>query len=423
MGEARQSSRDVSLIVGAVGLSSLGDFLLWIPLTLHLREMTDSGFAVAALMICLWGPIVLLAPISGAIVDRFETRRVLIVASLAQAAVAGSLALALDSTAGILALAAALGVGFSVAQPAEFALVPAIAGERELTTVNGYIETARYAGITAGPVLGGVLSGAGGVEVALAVNAATFVVVALAAVALAARRLPGAVDESAPHEHALVGAAVLFRDRTLAIVLGVVFVSLLFMSATIPAEVFFIKEDLGASDAVFGIVFSCWALGMVVGAVGVARKVGLTALAAGAIVAAIVQGVGLGLPTAWLVIWFAGGMWFVGGVGHGVKNVLARTLIQERVPGRLHGRAFAAYNGLRNGSELIALAAGGFLIAAIGARTTVALAGAIPALIGVLGLFFYLRRSGAEPEVPDSGAPAEEGVVEPAPVRAAGAVE
>jgi hypothetical protein len=38
-------------------------------------------------------------------------------------------------------------------------------------------------------------------------------------------------------------------------------------------------------------------------------------------------------------------------------------------------RAFAAYDGSRNGSELIALAAGGFLIAAIGARTTVALAG------------------------------------------------
>jgi MFS family permease len=177
MGDAGHTRRDVRLIVGAVGLSSLGDFLLWIPLTLHLREMTDSGFAVAALMICLWAPIVILAPISGWIVDRFETRRVLIIVSLAQATVAGSLALALDSTAVILVLAAALGAGFSVAQPAEFALVPVIARGRELTAVNGYIETARYAGITAGPVLGGVLSGAGGTEIALAVNGASFIVV------------------------------------------------------------------------------------------------------------------------------------------------------------------------------------------------------------------------------------------------------
>jgi len=68
---------------------------------------------------------------------------VLIVSSVAQAVVAASLALAVDSVAAILVLAALLGVGFSVAQPAEFALVPAIAGERRLTEVNGYIETAR----------------------------------------------------------------------------------------------------------------------------------------------------------------------------------------------------------------------------------------------------------------------------------------
>ena len=58
--------------------------------------------------------------------DRVETRRLLIWASLAQAAVAAALALALDSTAAILALAALLGAGFAVAQPAEFALVPVI---------------------------------------------------------------------------------------------------------------------------------------------------------------------------------------------------------------------------------------------------------------------------------------------------------
>jgi MFS family permease len=117
-------SRDRRLIVGAVGISALGDFLLWIPLTLHILELTGSGAAVAALMICLWGPIVLLAPAAGTLADRFETRRLLIGASLAQAAVAAALALALDSTAAILVLAALLGAGFAVAQPAEFALVP-----------------------------------------------------------------------------------------------------------------------------------------------------------------------------------------------------------------------------------------------------------------------------------------------------------
>jgi hypothetical protein len=104
-----------------------------------------------------------------------------------------------------------------------------------------------------------------------------------------------------------------------------------------------------------------------------------------------VQGAGLGLPTVWLAVGFAGAMWFAGGIGHGVKNVLARTLIQERVPARLHGRAFAAYNGLRNGAELVALAAGGVLVAALGARPTLALAGALPVLAALAGLVAYRR--------------------------------
>jgi hypothetical protein len=91
----------------------------------------------------------------------------------------------------------------------------------------------------------------------------------------------------------------------------------------------------------------------------------------------------------------------VGGLGHGKKNVLSRTLIQEQVPSRLHGRAFGAYNGLRDGAELIALAAGGPLVAVIGARTTLALAGAIPLLAALAGLALYRTRAGTE-EIPSS---------------------
>jgi hypothetical protein len=108
------------------------------------------------------------------------------------------------------------------------------------------------------------------------------------------------------------------------------------------------------SDTVYGIVFGAWTVGMIVGALVVARRVPRALLALGVLVGTLVQGAGLGLPTAWLVAAFGGAMWFVGGVGHGTKNTLARTLIQERVPDRLHGRALAAYNAMRNGAELVA---------------------------------------------------------------------
>ncbi|MGI9019662.1 MAG: MFS transporter [Solirubrobacterales bacterium] len=387
------ATRDIRLIVGAVGVSAAGDFLLWIPLTLHLQATTGSGIAVAALMICLWAPVVVLAPLAGMVADRFEARGVLVAGSLAQVAFAAGLALALDSVAAILVLAALLGTANAMAQPAEFALVPVIAGDRRLARVNGWVETSRYAGMSVGPLVGGALVDAGGTDVALLVNAATFGVVALAGALLHARRPPEVVPEGEP-DRALDGARFLFRDRVLGLVVAVVFVSLLFMSASVTAEVFFLREDLEASGFLYGVLFSCWTLGMVLGSLLVAGRVPQAALATCALAAVAVQGAGLGLPTLWLVAGFAGAMWLIGGLGHGVKNVLARTLIQERVPGRLHGRAFAAYNGLRNGAELVALAGGGLLVAVLGGRATLALAGGISMLAGLVGLAIHLARTG-----------------------------
>jgi MFS family permease len=383
----------MGLITAAVGVSAIGDFLLWIPLALHLQEQTGSAAAVAGLFIALWAPVVLLAPVAGLLVDRLEARGVLLVASLAQAAVAAALAFSLDSTAAILGLAALLGAGFAVAQPAEFTLVPVIATGRRLTEANGLVETARYAGSAVGPLAGGLLAGLGGTEAAMLVNAASFAAVALAALLLRARRPTQARVHGAPPDRARDGVAHLFADQVLRTVMSVAVVALLFMTATVTAEVFFIKEDLGASDLGYGLLFSTWMAGMAAGALLVARRVPARLTALGALVAVLVQGLGVGLPAAWVVAAFAAAMWLAGGLAHGTKNVLVRTLIAERVPARVHGRAFAAYNGMRNGAELVALAAGGVLVATVGARVTLAFAGAIPVLAALAGLAWHLRRT------------------------------
>lgn len=69
-----------------------------------------------------------------------------------------------------------------------------------------------------------------------------------------------------------------------------------------------------------------------------------------------------------------------------MKNTLLRTVIQQRVPSRLHGRAFAAYSALRNTAELVAVGAGGLLVSAVGAREALAIAGLGPVLAALAGL-------------------------------------
>jgi MFS family permease len=391
----RAGSADLNILVGAVGLSALGDWLALVPLTLHLGETTGSGIAIALLYVAFWAPTVVLAGPAGLLADRHDPRRVLLLASLAQAAVAVALSTT-TGTAPILVLAALLGIGFAVAQPAEFALVPRVAGEARLAIANGRVETARYAGFAVGPLLGGLLAAAGGLQVAMLVNAATFLVVGTVAMVVRCPHMEFCLVPEPVEGRTWTGAKYLLEDRVLGIVMTVAFVSLLFMTTQWAANVFFVRGDLGLGDVGYGLVLASWTVGMALGATLIPRRIGSAALALAALVAVVVQGLGLAGPTLWLVPALTFAFFFVGGLAHGTKNVLIRTLIHERVPGSLHGRAFAAYNGLRNAAELVALVAGGVLVTAIGARWTMLLAGAVPMTAGATA-FVVGRRRLSEP--------------------------
>jgi MFS family permease len=190
------------------------------------------------------------------------------------------------------------------------------------------------------------------------------------------------------------GLALLFRDPSLAIVMAVAFFSLLFMTSNWAAMPFFVTEDLGGGEAGYGVLLSCWTIGMAVGALGIAPRVAVGALVAVALGATALQGAGLGAPGLLAALPFAIFSFFAGGAAHGLKNTLVRTLIHSRVPDGLRGRAFASYNGLRNGAELAALLGGAFMVSLVGARWTVALAGGLSMAVGLLGLLAY-RRVGA----------------------------
>ena len=68
--------------------------------------------------------------------------------------------------------------------------MPPLAGSDRVQEANGHVETARYIGFGLGPVLGALLYAAGGLGLAMLVDAATFAAVAVAALALRVRREP-----------------------------------------------------------------------------------------------------------------------------------------------------------------------------------------------------------------------------------------
>jgi MFS family permease len=399
------------VVAGAICISGLGDWIALVAMGLRANEMSGgpmgNGLAIAGIFICLWAPVVLLAGHVGLLVDRVETRGLLVIVSAAQACVALALAF-VGSLWALFALAALLGSGIAVAQAAEFALVPAVAGARTLQAANGTVETARALGFAVGPLCGSLLVAAGGTAAAMIADAVSFVAVGAVGLSLAVRRRP----ERAEHEgrrRARDGIAFLLADRLVALMVVVVFVSLLFMSASIPADLVYVQDVLGVENIGIGIVLSAWTVGMLAGSNVLARRVSLGGLAAAAMVGVTVQGLGKFLTPFWLVFGFMIVMYVVGGIGHGLKNVTSRTLIHTRVAPERHGRAFAAWNGVRNAAELGALAVGGVLVGALGARETLWLAGGLSALAGIAGLAVLAgwrgRMPEPEPEVGTIGSP------------------
>src|SRR4051812_40799326 len=162
------------------------------------------------------------------------------------------------------------------------------------------------------------------------------------------------------------------------------------MSAT--AEPFFVTDVLGAGSLGYGLLITAWTLGMAAGGAGVAHRVATTGAAAAAAAAIVAQGLGIAGAAVAPVLAVALLGFAVGGVAHGVKNVLLRTLIHERVPDALRGRVFAGYNGARNGAEVCALARGGLVVGAFGARAALLASGLGPAAIGLACLLLTTTR-------------------------------
>jgi hypothetical protein len=127
---------------------------------------------------------------------------------------------------------------------------------------------------------------------------------------------------------------------------------------------------------------------MVCGATGLAHRIPAKHIAPVALLALAVQGAGMAGQTAWAILPVAFAGYVIGGVGHGVKNVLMRTLIQERIAREQHGRAFAAYGAARNAAELGALGLGGVMVATLGAQPALLIAGLGPVVAGLLAIAY-----------------------------------
>ncbi|HEX3488330.1 MAG TPA: MFS transporter [Streptosporangiaceae bacterium] len=370
---------DVYLASGARAVSAAGDLLAVIALVLELQQRGMGGFAVAALLIAEAVPPVLLVRWAGRLADRVDSRWLLILAGLAQAAVCVGLAFA-SGLAEIIALIAVLAAGLALTQPCLSALVPEMVGPDDLPRATALSQTAAAAGTMLAPALAGVLMGHFGLRVPLLADAATYLAIAVAGGLIRTRRGGRAQPVTQPvtqpagqkqetgwrlRQDQLVWAAV--------VLIGAVVTAAGLVNV---AEVFLIRGTLHASATVYGLLDSVWIASTVAGAWLLARRrpadwalgrallgtLALTCLSVAAF--AVVPAVGWLVPVSLL-----------GGLGNGGVNNAAGVLIGRRAPAAARGQAFAVLGAVASAATTVGYLLGGLLLALIPVRPAIAVAG------------------------------------------------
>ncbi|MEV0073349.1 MFS transporter [Amycolatopsis sp. NPDC050768] len=375
---------------GANGIDNVGNGAFVTAMPLLAVTVTRDPRLVSLVAAAEYVPWLLLSLPAGAWADRHDRVRLMTRAQLAQAAVAGAVALLVaghQATIVLLVLTAvALGAGDVVFGTAAQAFLPEVVPKPLLPRANGSLQVVKTVGVQfAGPPLGSAL---------FALTAALpfgLDAVSFAASAALVAKLPRRTHQAtrkAPIAEGLRWLAHHRLLRTLAILLGVNTFCGQLATATL---VLLATQTLHVSPGGYGVLLAAAAVGSVAGGLVNARivaKIGplsalVTSLAANA---AVFAAIGLSPNAAVLGVFLA-----LNGFVTTLWNVVTVSLRQDLVPAPLLGRVTSVYKLLGWGLIPLGTLTGGFLAAAFGLRVPYPVAGAVRGLALLAALPVLVR--------------------------------
>ena len=386
LGLLRRSPSFGYLFLATAG-SSFGTYLAVIALIVSIKDLTESGVWVAALLIAEFLPIVVIGLLLGPLIDRLSRRGLMIASDLLRFGVFAALPF-VDDAATIVALAAVAGIATGFFMPAANAGLPNLVPDEELPNANSLVQTMENLAWMIGPVVGGLMLTAWGSSVPYAVNAVTFLVSAAFIARIPRGKLQSEQSLTRGHWRDVAdGIRLVVTSRPLITVLIVWNVVLIGAGAVNVAEVFFAKDTLDAGDLGFGAIIAASGVGLVLGsflAPVALGKVGLRRHYVGSIA---LMAVGWGGAALSGTIWIAVPLVVGGAAGNGAAIICNRLLVQRGAPDRYRGRALATIMSSNYAVLGLSMAAAGVLVGTFGARAiwvtagVVYVAGALVALL------------------------------------------
>ncbi len=403
---------DVHAAAACSFLGGTAMFTADFALILHLQTTGLGGAAVATLIICATLPLVLLAPLTGRMADRFDSRALMAGGGLLQAAAITGMVLT-DHLPALLGLVILNAGGTALLVPTITALIPVIATDADLPRAIAMVQTGSLIGMAAGPATAGFIVAAHGTDTALAVAACGALLRAVLCTDIRTRR-GGIRRETATAQDTERPTWRLRGDRlltTMVIGLGSVIACLCAVNVL---EVFLVREVYGASESTYGLVNASWTAGMAVGAWVAAAVIGRIGPGRDPLLAWMLMGcltmtgavcIAFGMPLPFVGMLVP--LYLIGGVLNAVQNSTMQVSVARRVPERFRGRAGAKVNGVINGATLIGFVLGGVLSSFLPTRTAFIVIGLATIAI-VVCCIPMVRRGTREEPAETQAAPARE---------------
>ena len=406
--------REFRALFGTFVLSSVGDELARVALTVLVYQRTHSPLLSAVTFAIGYLPWLVGGPVLSAVADRLPRHRVLIATDAARAVLVAAMALPGTPLGVLLALLLLVSLGAPPFESARFALqADILEGDRyavasSLTTVSLQITQ------VAGFLVGGALVALFDPTAALLIDAATFALSACwLGVALQRRPAPASATGTPTSylQDLREGLRFIARSPRVRAIVGLLWAGNLFVimpeGLAVP-----LGRQLGVGATGVGALLAAVPLGVALGAVVVGRfvvaerrerlmapLVGLSLLpllAAG--IVATTTGPGTGAFAAVVALLFASGL----GQAWGIPLNLS---FAQAVPSAFRGRAFgvavSGLSGVQGGGVLAA----GALAEALPAGGVVAAAGAIGVAVVVVPLLAFRRTGAAVASRPSAAGP------------------
>jgi len=392
---------------GAISLS--GSYIGQVALVYYVYITTNSAIDVAYLSLAGLVPNLVLATVSGAIADRFERRRVMVLSDIVRVvswAAIATVVLLVGLHLPLILVAVAVAAAFTALfYPAERALLPEIVEDHQIPAANAILlSTNQIVGFIA-YASGGLLVATAGVVVGLYYDALAFGISALLIVSIVIRRAPLAAPPPPEPFWGSVRDGFVYLRRNVGLLELTLNAALLnfFLNVILTFTVVYIVSTLGLGASLYGVVLGGFSAGSAVGAVLAMRTSGVHRMG----LVWTVTGLATALPVAALVLWPGTVVAIVAMIAIGVLTGYGGTTwltgAQLIVPRTMQGRYFGVD---QLGSIAILPAAqivGSAMITAIGILPTYGIMAAGLAVTGGVSLLLKdLRQLGYRPGTPSS---------------------